>query len=173
MIIWITNEDLVIKEECFEDDEACDDYLKENNEDTAWGENCWEQKIKTGFLLHETSIKIENESQPLLLGVTERSILSEVFNEEVVPEFILPKLHEEDVLNKTISSSYTNKNANKLKCADCEYQTNFISYLKEHRVTHSDERPFKCSHCKFASKLKSNLKKHERTHNLKKKDIKT
>ncbi|KAG7166003.1 Zinc finger protein 64-like 2 [Homarus americanus] len=46
------------------------------------------------------------------------------------------------------------------QCLYCLYSTPIITNLKNHMLTHTDEKPFACTWCPYRCKQKGNLKRH-------------
>ncbi|XP_064641663.1 uncharacterized protein LOC135496329 isoform X2 [Lineus longissimus] len=46
------------------------------------------------------------------------------------------------------------------QCGECQYLCSTKSSLRNHMVTHSEERPFKCGYCTHSSKQRGNMKNH-------------
>ena len=54
-----------------------------------------------------------------------------------------------------------------LRCSDCAFTTtskDSRAILKQHMMTHSDEKKFSCEHCLYKSHRKGDLERHERNH---------
>nr|XP_027226095.1 zinc finger protein 513-like [Penaeus vannamei] len=45
-------------------------------------------------------------------------------------------------------------------CPRCSYTTSVTTNMKNHMLTHTDEKPYACDQCSYRSKQKGNLKRH-------------
>ena len=50
------------------------------------------------------------------------------------------------------------------KCNQCEFASSYVSVLRTHLKTHSEEKSNKCNQCDFASYYASVLRTHLKTH---------
>ena len=50
----------------------------------------------------------------------------------------------------------------KLKCDDCDFETKFKKYLKEHQRVHEDDLPYKCEKCGKGFKWRSSVRNHRK-----------
>ena len=50
----------------------------------------------------------------------------------------------------------------KLKCDDCDFETNLKKYLKEHQRVHEDDLPYKCEKCGKGFKWRSSARNHRK-----------
>ena len=57
-----------------------------------------------------------------------------------------------------------NEGGNRLKCRVCSIEFEFLSHLKRHMRSHSDQRPYECDFCDRTFKYKRGLVDHERMH---------
>lgn len=53
----------------------------------------------------------------------------------------------------------------KYVCSLCNYSTDRSTSFKNHKLTHSKERPYKCHVCSYGFTTKQNLKRHMVVHN--------
>ena len=55
------------------------------------------------------------------------------------------------------------KKTNNFKCKECDYETAFRTFLKDHiAVVHSEKYPYVCKICKREFTAKMNLQKHNK-----------
>ncbi|KAG8196192.1 hypothetical protein JTE90_007920 [Oedothorax gibbosus] len=62
------------------------------------------------------------------------------------------------------SSGSRKKLVSQHQCDFCPYVTMYKSHWREHRRTHTGEKPFQCSHCNRRFAQKTNLKSHMLVH---------
>ncbi|XP_039293462.1 gastrula zinc finger protein XlCGF17.1-like isoform X2 [Nilaparvata lugens] len=72
--------------------------------------------------------------------------------------------HSISPVKKCTEPTVAGKKIKLYSCADCSYETRWISYLKKHRIKHTGKKPFKCKLCDYKCAQSSDLKRHFRTH---------
>ncbi|XP_039285714.1 gastrula zinc finger protein XlCGF17.1-like isoform X4 [Nilaparvata lugens] len=72
--------------------------------------------------------------------------------------------HSISPVEKCTEPSVAVKKIKLYSCADCSYETRWISYLKRHMRKHTGEKPFSCDLCDYKCAQSSDLKIHVRTH---------
>ncbi|XP_039290114.1 zinc finger protein Xfin isoform X12 [Nilaparvata lugens] len=72
--------------------------------------------------------------------------------------------HSISPVEKCTEPTVAGKKTKLYSCADCSYETTWISALKKHIRTHTGETPFSCNFCDYKCAILGNLKVHIRSH---------